>query len=139
VRWDGGIEVGSDVGLFYDPMLAKLIVYAGTRDAAIDRMHRALLELQIEGVETSREFHLRMMEDAEFRSGDITIQWLEAKLPALSAILPSSDDLRAAVIAAALMAERDRTAVRAVTPGVGAPDSSSAWQRAARLEGLRTA
>ncbi len=139
VRWDGGIEVGSDVGLFYDPMLAKLIVYAGTRDAAIDRMHRALLELQIEGVETSREFHLRMMEDAEFRSGDITIQWLEAKLPELSAILPSPDDLRAAVIAAALMAERDRNAVRAATPGVGAPDSSTAWQRAARLEGLRSA
>ena len=138
VRWDGGIEVGSDVGLFYDPMLAKLIVYAGTRDAAIDRMHRALLELQIEGVETSREFHLRMMEDAEFRSGDITIQWLEAKLPALSAILPSASDLRAAVIAAALMAERDRNAVRAARPDVSTPDSATAWQRAARLEGLRT-
>ncbi|MBC7842320.1 MAG: acetyl-CoA carboxylase biotin carboxylase subunit [Gemmatimonadaceae bacterium] len=139
VRWDGGIEVGSDVGLFYDPMLAKLIVYAGTRDAAIDRMHRALLELQIEGVETSREFHLRMMEDAEFRSGDITIQWLEAKLPALSAILPSANDLRAAVIAAALMAERDRNAVRAARPDVSTPDGATAWHRAARVEGLRTA
>jgi acetyl-CoA carboxylase biotin carboxylase subunit len=46
IRWDGGIEVGSDVGLFYDPMLAKLIVYAATREAAIDRMQRALLELR---------------------------------------------------------------------------------------------
>src|SRR5512132_22445 len=45
VRWDGGIEAGSEVGLFYDPMLAKLIVWAETRDAAIARMHRALLEL----------------------------------------------------------------------------------------------
>ena len=51
VRWDGGIEVGSEVGLFYDPMLAKLIVHAPTREAAIDRMHRALLELTIEGIE----------------------------------------------------------------------------------------
>ena len=138
VRWDGGIELGSDVGLFYDPMLAKLIVHAATRDAAITRMERALLELQIEGVETSREFHLRMMADDEFRRGDITIQWLEAKLPELSALRPSADEVRAAVIAAALMAERDRTAVKPVAAASPASDSGSAWRRAARLDGLRT-
>ena len=138
IRWDGGIEVGSDVGLFYDPMLAKLIVHAATRDAAIERMQRALLELQIVGVETSREFHLRMMADEEFRRGDITIQWLEAKLPELSALTPPADEIRAAVIAAALMAERDRTAVN---PAVATPiaETTSTWQRAARLEGLRHA
>src|SRR4029078_10934533 len=38
VLWDGGIKVGSDVGLFYDPMLAKLIVHAPTREAAVERM-----------------------------------------------------------------------------------------------------
>ena len=43
-------------------------------------MHRALLELTIEGVETSRDFHLRVMEDAEFRAGAIEIQWLERRL-----------------------------------------------------------
>src|SRR5690349_11357947 len=48
VRWDGGIETGSEVGLFYDPMLAKLIVHGRTREQAIARMHRALLELTIE-------------------------------------------------------------------------------------------
>ncbi|HYW49746.1 MAG TPA: acetyl-CoA carboxylase biotin carboxylase subunit, partial [Gemmatimonadaceae bacterium] len=139
VRWDGGIEVGSDVGLFYDPMLAKLIVHASTREAAIDRMHRALLELEIEGLETSREFHLRMMEDDEFRRGDITIQWLEAKLPRLSAMMPPAADVRAAVIAAAVMAERDRNAVRPPSPATtvtGLP-AASAWQRAARSEGMR--
>ena len=138
VRWDGGIEVGSEVGLFYDPMLAKLIVHAGTRDAAIDRMHRALLELEIEGVETSRDFHLRMMEDAEFRSGDITIQWLEAKLPTISAVMPTAADVRTAVIAAALIAECDRNAVRPATASAAAGDSPTAWHRAARVEGLRS-
>ena len=81
VRWDGGIETGSEVGLHYDPMLAKLIVWAPTREQAIARMHRALLELTIVGVETSRDFHLRVMEDDEFRRGDIDIQWLERRLP----------------------------------------------------------
>ncbi|MCX5761392.1 MAG: ATP-grasp domain-containing protein, partial [Gemmatimonadetes bacterium] len=57
VRWDGGIGSGSEVTLFYDPMLAKLIVWAPTRLEAITRMHRALGELTIDGVETSREFH----------------------------------------------------------------------------------
>ena len=138
VRWDGGVELGSEVGLFYDPMLAKLIVHAATRDAAIDRMQRALLELQIEGVETSREFHLRMMADDEFRRGDITIQWLEAKLPELSTRKPPAHEVRAAVIAAALMAERDRKTVK---PSIAMParDVPSAWQRAARVEGVRTA
>jgi acetyl-CoA carboxylase biotin carboxylase subunit len=64
VRWDGGVETGSDITLYYDPMLAKLIVWAPDRAQAIARMHRALLELTIEGVDTSRDFHLRVMEDA---------------------------------------------------------------------------
>ncbi|MEO5817664.1 MAG: acetyl-CoA carboxylase biotin carboxylase subunit, partial [Gemmatimonadaceae bacterium] len=54
VRWDGGIETGSEISLYYDPMLAKLIVWAATRAEAVERMHRALLELTIEGVDTSR-------------------------------------------------------------------------------------
>ncbi|MEO8624436.1 MAG: acetyl-CoA carboxylase biotin carboxylase subunit, partial [bacterium] len=45
VRWDSGIEMGSDISLYYDPMLAKLIVWAPTRAEAVERMHRALLEL----------------------------------------------------------------------------------------------
>ena len=53
VRWDGGIELGSEIGLFYDPMLAKLIVHAATREQAIARMQRALRELSVEGIETS--------------------------------------------------------------------------------------
>ena len=41
VRWDGGVESGSEVGLYYDPMLAKLIVWAPDRDQAVARMRRA--------------------------------------------------------------------------------------------------
>jgi acetyl-CoA carboxylase, biotin carboxylase subunit len=139
VRWDGGIEVGSEVTLYYDPMLAKLIVWAPTRELAIARMHRALDELVIEGVETSRDFHLRVMEDPDFQRGAIEIQWLERKLPALLEVHPSTEQERIAAIAAALLAERDRSAPRAkqmaATPnGRPAPD---AWTRAGRLEGTR--
>ena len=139
VRWDGGIEAGSVIGLHYDPMLAKLIVWAPNRELAIERMHRALLELTIEGVETSRDFHLRLMEDEEFRRGEIEIQWLERRLPSLTAVKPPDYAVRIASIAAALFADRDRQRGR-TAPGVNAADGRTdldAWRRAAREEGLR--
>jgi acetyl-CoA carboxylase biotin carboxylase subunit len=142
VRWDGGIEVGSEVGLFYDPMLAKLIVWASTREAAIDRMERALNELVVTGVETSRDFHLRVMADDDFRRGAIEIQWLERRLPSLLDVSPPDDVVRTAAIAAALFAERERATPRRVGVNGGASDAASgrdgdAWTRAARLEALR--
>jgi acetyl-CoA carboxylase biotin carboxylase subunit len=137
VRWDGGIEVGSEIGLFYDPMLAKLIVYAPTRDAAVDRMHRALLELTIEGVESSRDFHLRVMEDAEFRAGAIDIQWLERRLDSLLAVRPPEETTRRAALVAALIADKDRRTPKRVAATASAPPVSDAWTRIGRLEGLR--
>jgi acetyl-CoA carboxylase biotin carboxylase subunit len=140
VRWDGGIETGSEITLYYDPMLAKLIVWAPTRLEAVARMHRALLELTIEGVDTSRDFHLRVMEDAEFRSGAIEIQWLERRLNDLVNRKPDRDGIVRAAIAAALLAERDRSAPRkpAATPAASpATDHASNWLRTARLESLR--
>jgi acetyl-CoA carboxylase biotin carboxylase subunit len=143
VRWDGGIEAGSEIGLFYDPMLAKLIVHGRTRDQAIARMHRALLELTIDGVETSRDFHLRMMEHPTFRSGDFTIQWLEQHLPELTQVAPPEDGITLAAVAAALIADPEpsrpgtgSTGPRAASSSPKAPAESN-WARAARTEGLR--
>ena len=146
VRWDSGIGVGCEVGLYYDPMLAKLIVWAPTRDDAIARMHRALGELTIHGVETSREFHLRVMEDDEFRRGAIDIQWLERRLDSLVDAVAPRVQVEAAAIAAALLAERDR---RLRSPrAVGVRESGatslplperSPWALLARQQALRDA
>ena len=140
VRWDSGIETGSEISLYYDPMLAKLIVWAPTRAEAVERMHRALLELTIEGVDTSRDFHLRVMEDADFRAGAIEIQWLERRLADLTNHAPPSEGIVRAAIAAVLLAERDRSAPRrAVSAGPRAASmlDSDSWLHAARREGLR--
>jgi acetyl-CoA carboxylase, biotin carboxylase subunit len=137
VRWDGGIEVGSEVGLFYDPMLAKLIVHAPTREAAVERMHRALLELTIEGVESSRDFHLRVMEDAEFRAGDIEIQWLERRLASLTSVAPPANTTKMAAVVAALIADRDRQTPKRPNGQSAPAPVSDAWTRAARLDALR--
>src|SRR5256712_11063720 len=50
VRWDGGIEEGNEVTLYYDPLIAKLIVWGETRAVALERMRRALRELAIVGI-----------------------------------------------------------------------------------------
>ena len=143
VRWDGGIESGSEVGLYYDPMLGKLIVWGADREQAVTRMRRALVDLIILGVETSRDFHIRMMDDAEFRRGDIEIQWLERNLASILERRPRVETAQVAAIAGALLAERDRATRRGTsTSGVAsvARDQTAAadsWKQAARLEGLR--
>jgi acetyl-CoA carboxylase biotin carboxylase subunit len=144
VRWDGGIEAGSEIGLYYDPMLAKLIVWGADREQAVTRMRRALVDLIIQGVETARDFHVRVMDDDEFRRGDIDIQWLERRLPSLLERRPAEEFVRVAAIAGALLAERDRSA-RAVSRPDPATDASApkgstaadSWTQAARIEGLR--
>ncbi len=137
IRWDGGIETGSEVSVFYDPMVGKLIVWAPTREMAIERMRRALLEFTITGIETSRDFHLRVMENADFRRGAIDIQWLERTLPSLVATRPPAETTRIAAIAAALVAARDRVAPLRAAGAARNGDADDAWTRVARLEGLR--
>src|SRR5688572_5124294 len=146
VRWDSGIEIGSVIGLHYDPMLAKLIVWAPDRERAVERMHRALMELTIQGIETSRDFHLRVMEDDDFRQGAIEIQWLERRLPMLTGAAPPDVGVRVAAIAAALLARRDRTgrsprsADEQPLDGAGTGASGAAvadgWKQAARREAV---
>jgi acetyl-CoA carboxylase biotin carboxylase subunit len=139
VRWDGGIEAGSEVGLHYDPMLAKLIVHAPNRALAISRMQRALRELVIDGVETSRGFHLRLLDHPDVRNGDMTIQWLEAHLDELTTRPAPDETIRVAAIAAALAAQHDRQerAIPVVADGARADVHGDSWRAVARREGLR--
>jgi acetyl/propionyl-CoA carboxylase alpha subunit len=134
VRWDSGIEAGSDVTLFYDSMLAKLIVWAPNRELAIARMRRALDELLIVGVATNQPFHGRLFTDPAFVAGDIDIQFLERRTDLLEPMETGQDELLAAVAAALAEDEsrqRKRVPVNGLTPG-----AESAWARLARLDQL---
>jgi acetyl-CoA carboxylase biotin carboxylase subunit len=139
VRWDGGVGAGSGIGLHYDPLLGKLIAWGDTRDAAIARMRRALLELTIVGVESSRDFHLRVMDDAEFQRGEIDIQWLERRLASLTAGRGTPDGEIAVAIAAALLADSERLGRLASSPrdDRATKGAENAWREAGLREGLR--
>jgi acetyl-CoA carboxylase, biotin carboxylase subunit len=127
VRWDSGIHEGSEISLYYDPMLAKLITYADDREAAIDRMQRALSELSVVGIETSVPFHMRVMREPDFRRGDIDIRYLEAH-PAVAQVALDDQTARTAAIAAALLEDRDRRR-RSVSRVGTETTSASGWHR----------
>jgi acetyl-CoA carboxylase, biotin carboxylase subunit len=127
VRWDGGIAEGFEVSLYYDPLLGKLIAHGPTREAALDRMKRALSELRIVGVDTSAPFHRAVMDEPDFRSGDFSIRYLEEHEQLASAALPVGT-LRLAAVAAALLEEESRarrSARRMLPADAGA---RSAWR-----------
>lgn len=77
VRVDSHAYAGYVIPPYYDSMIGKLITVARTRNEAIDTMYRALSEYVIEGVKTTIPFHLQLMQDERFRSGDFNTKFLE--------------------------------------------------------------
>jgi len=77
IRVDSHIYAGYTIPPYYDSLIAKIIAVARTRGEAIDTMHRALSEYVIEGVKTTIPFHLQLMKDERFRSGDFNTKFLE--------------------------------------------------------------
>jgi len=136
VRWDGGIETGTEVGLFYDSLLGKLVAWGETRERAVARMRRALDELVIVGVTTSQPFHRLMMDDPAFQSGEYDIEFLDRSGPALLAQERDKAELERIAIAAAL-AEDERRSATAVVTGPGERAAESPWVLAGRRAGLR--
>ncbi len=87
VRVDTAIRSGSEIPPYYDSMIAKVIVWDETRPAALARALRALSELEVEGIPTTRELALDVLASPEFRSGEYstsTLDDLEGRVPSLS-------------------------------------------------------
>ncbi|RFM26026.1 acetyl-CoA carboxylase biotin carboxylase subunit [Deminuibacter soli] len=78
VRVDSHVYAGYVIPPYYDSMIGKLITVARTRDEAIDTMYRALSEYVIEGVKTTIPFHLQLMQNEDFRSGNFNTKFLES-------------------------------------------------------------
>jgi len=80
VRIDGMIYAGYTVPSLYDSMIAKVITFGKDRMECIVRMKRALAEMKIDGIRTNIPFHLRLLDDPKFQSGDISTRFLETFL-----------------------------------------------------------
>ncbi|HEX9654419.1 MAG TPA: acetyl-CoA carboxylase biotin carboxylase subunit, partial [bacterium] len=80
VRDDNGYDAGAEVSIYYDPLIAKLIVWGRHRHETIDRMKRALREYHIHGIETSIPFCLLVMNHPQFIAGDFDTHFIEKEL-----------------------------------------------------------
>ncbi len=135
IRIESGVYVGMEVGLYYDPMIAKLIAYGENRAEAILRLRRALTEYRIAGVKTSIPFHLGLVDTPRFQWGQFDTRFLETHTP------PVTDDIDekrriAALVSAMLLHQRGQQAVTLGHDG-GRKDGVSVWRKAALLNGLR--
>ena len=125
VRVDTGVYEGGEVPLHYDPLMAKLIVWGGSRDDAVSRMSRALAEFTVSGVKTTIPFHRAVMRHPDFLAGRLSTAFVERafgggrELPA-----PSASQARAAAVAVAL-----RSRPPAPAPALDGP---SRWTLAGR-------
>ncbi len=111
VRLDLGLYANMEVGLDYDPLLAKLIVWGADRAQAIARMRRALQELNVGGVRTSAPAALAVLEHERFQKGDFDTHFLEGL-----ELAHEHSENDALVAAAAAIWRHQRATRRALAP-----------------------
>jgi acetyl/propionyl-CoA carboxylase alpha subunit len=134
LRLDAGVERGTEIGIHYDPMLAKVIAHAPTRHEAVALLARALEHATVAGVTTNREFLARVLRHPAFIAGELDTHFLETHAEALVGLPLDVPRARRAAIAATLASWDDRRQqarpVAAVRPGwrnVGAGEQHVAF------------
>ena len=104
VRVDTGVYEGGEISMFYDSMIAKLIVHAATRDQAIARMRDALNQFVIRGVASNIAFQAALMQNPRFLSGDFNTGLIAEQYPKgfNAADVPHADPAMLVAVAAAI-------------------------------------
>jgi 3-methylcrotonyl-CoA carboxylase alpha subunit len=115
VRIDTGFEQGDEITPFYDPMIAKLIVWDGARDRALDHMRRALGELQVVGVTTNVDFLKRLIVTPSFENGNIDTALIEREKDRLLAKGSAAPD-QVSLLAALTVVLRERATEETSSP-----------------------
>jgi 3-methylcrotonyl-CoA carboxylase alpha subunit len=130
LRQDTGVEQGDEVSSYYDPMLGKIIAWGETREGAIDRLHRALGEIEIVGVTTNRALLSSVLADAEFRRGAVATDFLGVRRAHLQFGDAAESEADAALAALWLATRRtEHDALWEDTRGWrAAAPSSTAWR-----------
>lgn len=117
VRVDDGFEAGMDIPVFYDPMIAKLIVHAPNREAAIQKMIRAIDEYQIVGVKNTLDFCRFVLLHPAFASGNFDTHFVQKYFTPKELIHNSNDDeiVAGLLIASKLLQKKSITVASADT------------------------
>jgi propionyl-CoA carboxylase alpha chain len=115
IRVDDGFEQGMSIPFYYDPMIAKLVCHAETREGAIEKTIRAIAEYEITGLETTLGFCNFVMNHEAFRSGNFDTRFVEKyfKPEVLSTSQNVDEEKLAAVLSNYLLQEKTSTTVTA--------------------------
>ena len=125
VRVDTGVEQGDSITPYYDPMIAKLIVWDRTRGAALARMRQALATYRVSGVANNVEFLSRLIGVPSFADADLDTALIEREQANL---FPDKGAVPDEVWQLAALGELQREAAIAVQAAAGAPDRDSPWR-----------
>ena len=110
LRIDSGVESGSEISPFYDPLIAKVVAWAETRPEAAALLAQGLQQARIHGLVTNRELLVGILRHPEFLSGDTDTGFLDRNTPAEIAVTrPDRIEVLMAAIAAAVAAQAERT------------------------------
>jgi acetyl-CoA carboxylase biotin carboxylase subunit len=135
IRLDSAAYAGFEVSLHYDPMIAKLCVFGRNRESAILNMRRALREYKILGIKTTIPFHLRVLQNKTFVSGNYDTTFIDKKFNMEDLKVRQNSDPTVAIISAAIrhFEEEKEASARATTvPLVG----ESLWKHYGKLQML---
>jgi acetyl-CoA carboxylase, biotin carboxylase subunit len=134
VRHDGYVYTGYEIPMFYDPLISKLIVWAGTRQEAIARMKRALYAYKITGVKTSIPFLSRIMDNQDFIKGNYNTHFIEKHQETLLAPAPCGRRCQDIALIAAFMHYNKK--IEAVKPGKNGAAKSNEWKSYGRRKSV---
>jgi acetyl-CoA carboxylase biotin carboxylase subunit len=129
VRLDSGVYEGFEVPVYYDPLIAKLLVWASSREEAIERMERALGEFNVDGIKTTVPFHRLVMANEKFRSGNYDTTFIDSEL---GAIAYEKKDQEVAAIAAVVFKIRKEHEASACISGSEHGPGMNPWKQAGR-------
>jgi acetyl-CoA carboxylase biotin carboxylase subunit len=141
VRDDGSVETGTEVSIYYDPMISKLAAWGRTRREAIDRLRRALDEYAVGGIKTTLPFFRELVRDAEFIEGRLDTSFIErfferrdaalaAQTPAEEGVAEETKRRDMALIAAALSYEQQVKNASRPHDAYAQPQQQSRWKLA---------
>ncbi|HLI96176.1 MAG TPA: acetyl-CoA carboxylase biotin carboxylase subunit [Candidatus Baltobacteraceae bacterium] len=137
VRLDAGVHCGSEVSVYYDPMLAKLVVWGENRAAAIERLTLALADFRIGGIRANVPLLLWIARDEVYRAGYTTTSFLAERLD--ESIFAKPPEMPADVLAAAAAAILRNGAAPWRLGGVGVPLRLRIGDRDVAMEAAATA
>ena len=127
IRVDAGVEAGATITPFYDPMIAKLIAHAPTRDAALDRLGHAIARTVIAGPRSNLAFVAALCRAPEFRTGRIDTGFIDRNLVALGAVPHEPDYAAAALGVARLLAQSFASSSEEVAADAQSDEETSPW------------